>query len=206
MKENRDVVSELKRHIRMLPKEHAFSEDDHLLMLAEMNAALAKSFTALINRKSLPQYRADSLFIKDSYRFLNQGSNESLHFVTGSEVDRKMILSRIVELNLREQNPCYARADTDAAKKALIHLSIHGYRLHGYFHIHPGTGPGATFPSSTDLNMDRLFFRGGYEPVGAVFSRDGFVRFFSSQNFNIYIYGKGVEKVDEKIYRIVDVS
>ena len=205
-KDNQNVINDLKRRIRMRPKGKALTEEDYLLFLAKMNSFFAETYIDFFNSRGQPEYRASSLFLKDSYQYLNKGADESLHFVTGLEVDGKKILNRMIELNLEDHNPCFAKADSDSVKKALIYLSIHGFRLLGCFHIHPGSGPGATYPSSTDLKLDRLLFRGGYESVGAIFSRDGYVRFYSLQDFNIRIYGKGVERVDEYIYRIVEVS
>ena len=41
----------------------------------------------------------------------------------------------------------------------------------------------------------------------AIFSRDGYIRFYSSLDFEIQIYGKGVEvKNDGELYRFVEVS
>jgi len=206
IKENRKVIRSLKHCIGVKPKEEIFSEEDFMFFVAELNYHFAKAYTAFLNRRSLPNYRVGSLFIKDSFNFLNQGADESLHFITGIEVDGKKVLNRIIELNLENQNPCFARAGSNSVRKALMHLSIHGFCLLGYFHIHPGKGPSATCPSGIDLNMDRLLFRGGYESLGAIFSRDGFVRFYSSKEFNVRIYGKGVEQVDKNIYRIIEVS
>ena len=41
----------------------------------------------------------------------------------------------------------------------------------------------------------------------AIFSRDGFVRFVRlDRNFEIEIYGKGVENHDPAIYRLTDID
>ena len=76
----------------------------------------------------------------------------------------------------------------------LIKLDQFGHKLLAHFHSHPGKGADATKPSGTDENFQKRLESAGHLAVMAIFSRDGFIRFVRlDQNFEIEIYGEGVE-------------
>jgi hypothetical protein len=82
-----------------------------------------------------------------------------------------------------------------------------GHFLHGLFHSHRGTGIKTSRPSSIDLNTQSRYEEGGYQMIGAVFTDDGFVRFFSHQlPFEIHVYGKGVERHGDTIFRLTEIG
>ena len=149
-----------------------------------------------------------SMFLKDSYNFLNIDKRiESLHFLTGPRLGNINVLDRIVDFEKEMQSPVFAKGKSDSVSEVLIELARHEHKLHGCFHIHPGNGAAATLPSTTDLKLQQNFDRGGYKVLHAIFSRDGYIRFYSSLDFEIQIYGKGVEvKNDGELYRFVEVS
>ena len=178
----------------------------HMLVIAEMNELIAIYLDSNYNANTKTGYLVSSLFLRESFELLNKREVESLHFVTGPEIGETKVLDKIVDFRLEKQSAVYAKADTSAVRKALIYLNRYAYKLYGCFHIHPGNGAASIFPSSTDMTLDRLLHQGGYECIGAIFSRDGYVRFFSSDEFEINIYGNGVEKVNEKLYRLVKVN
>jgi proteasome lid subunit RPN8/RPN11 len=149
---------------------------------------------------------SSSLFLHESFDYLNKGKPESLHFVTGPQLGNKAILDRIIPLLLQTQTFIFARADSVAVRKALIYLSRCEHKLQGCFHIHPGVGIDSTIPSGIDLRLQETLDRGGYGAVSAIFSRDGYIRFYSSLDFEIQIYGKGAEKIDARVYRITEIS
>jgi len=206
IEETRLVTRDLKRLNREKPGNMIRALHKHRLMLAEINGLITDYLDSIHNGGKQPIYAVSSLFLKESFRLLNQREVESLHFVTGPEIEGTKVLDKIVDLRLEKQSVVYAKADAGAIREALIYLTEHGFRLWGCFHIHPGYGPSSIFPSGTDKTLDRLLNRGGYDCVGAIFSRDGFVRFFSSKKFEVKIYGNGVEKVDEKTYRLVEID
>jgi hypothetical protein len=59
-----------------------------------------------------------------------------------------------------------------------------------------------TQPSQTDLTTRQRYEQGGYPLVGAIFVKDGFVRFFANHPFTITIFGKGVKQIDEHVFAI----
>jgi len=151
-------------------------------------------------------YVLSSLFLHESFNYLNKGRAESLHFVTGPNLGNISVLDRIIDLPLQAQTLIFARAEEVAVRKALIYLSRCDHKLQGCFHIHPGNGIGSTIPSGIDLRLMGTLDRGGYKAISAIFSRDGYIRFYSSLDFEVEIYGKGVEKIDARVYRITEIS
>lgn len=205
----KDIIrrtDELIRALRLIDKDKPVSAGEvihkHLSLLVEINNLIVKSMTDI----NTPLYLITSLFLRDSFGLLNHRGVESLHFVTGPEIAGIRILDQIISFNLEHQSVVYAKGDVAAIRNVLIQLNEDKFRLWGYFHIHPGMGEHSTLPSGTDLNLDRLLDNGNYEAIGAIFSRDGFIRFFSRREFRVQIYGEGVEKVNEKLYRLVKIS
>lgn len=166
------------------------------------------SFPAATETSQL-KFVLSSMFLRDSYNFLNVNKKiESLHFLTGPQVGNIVILDRIVDFEKEIQSPVFAKGKSDSVQKVLIELDKYKHKLHGCFHIHPGTGANATLPSNIDFELQKTLDRGGYKVLHAIFSRDGYIRFYSSLNVQIQTYGKGVEIEDEreKLYRLIEVS
>ena len=90
-----------------------------------------------------------------------------------------------------------------ATHRLLIRLEQFRHRLLGHFHSHPGIGPNATRPSGTDESFQQRLETAGYPTVAAIFSRDGYVRFFRlDNNVEIQIHGTGVEDLGKNCYRL----
>ena len=86
-----------------------------------------------------------------------------------------------------------------------VSLHEHGQALHAIFHSHRFTGP--PHPSGTDDRLQRIIEEGGYPAIQAVFSEDGYVRFFARQRkFAVEVHGKGVKSVERDLFRIVQFS
>jgi proteasome lid subunit RPN8/RPN11 len=121
--------------------------------------------------------------------------------------DRCDWIERMVEVSLSEQSTTCAVADQHDLQRKLIAIDGWGHKLHGLFHSHPGQGRGATWPSGIDLATHEEHERGGYPLVGAIFEASGFVRFFShSRPFTVNVYGTGVERYEENLFKIGNVS
>jgi hypothetical protein len=156
-----------------------------------------------LDTDSIPVYTAGSLFLQESYRYLTKGPYEHIHYVTGLTTGNTLSLDRIVTFKLARQHLAGVEGDTADTVKALMKLDRFGHKLLGWFHSHPGSGAGAVYPSAVDIGHQRRLEIGGYPSIGAIFSRDGYVRFFSVRRaFEVEIYGKGVEQIDEKHFRI----
>lgn len=197
---------DLKRQATRNPQEVASAIRKYQLAASELSEPVDLLPDNTKTEDPKRHYLMSSLYLMDSFALLNKQEVESLHFVTGPEVGETKVMDKIVDLKLEKQSMVYAKADAGAIREALIYLSEYGHRLWACIHIHPGTGAGSTYPSGTDKTLDKLLLKGGYDCIGAIFSRDGFVRFFSSEEFEINIYENGVEKINEKVYRLVEVE
>ncbi len=201
-------ISRLTEEIASACKEHSTDKANFFfqqaLLLGKIGRILEDSSS--VKQEGIQTHILSSLFLHDCFRFLNKGREESMHFVTGPQVGNVSILDRIIDLPLKMQTFVFAKAEDVAVRKTLIYLSKCEHRLQGCFHIHPGMGIGSTMPSGVDLRLQGTLDRGGYKAIGAIFSRDGYIRFYSGFDFEMQIYGKGVEKIDGKIYRITEIS
>ena len=153
------------------------------------------------------RYAVSSLFLHESFKKLTADKNEQFFFITGAEVGGVLVLDQWAEFAHQRRTPMGVVADMPSTHNVLIKLEQFGHRFLGHFHSHPGKGADATHPSGTDENFQRRLESAGHLAVMAIFSRDGFVRFIRlDQNFEIEIYGQGVEKHAPGIYRLTDLD
>jgi proteasome lid subunit RPN8/RPN11 len=153
------------------------------------------------------KYVVSSMFLYECYRDLTADASEQFFFVTGSEVDGCLVLDQKAEFSHQKRSVVGVIGDTRATHGLLIRLEKFGHRLLAHFHSHPGVGLGSTNPSGTDDNFQKRLERAGYPTVAAIFSRDGYVRFFRSDNdLEIQIHGKGIENLGHHSYRLTDVN
>ena len=185
-------------------KEEAILLLDDLLDICDMN-----DFTKLCKQllSDIPIYICGSLFLYECFSFLNKTEDESLHFVSGLQFGRIFTLDRLVSVELAEQSIAGAKGETGSTHETLVRLEKLGHKAHALFHSHPGNGKYSVLPSSTDLETQERYERGGYPLIGCIFSRDGWLRFFTyKREFEISIFGNGVEKYDEKTYKLTKIS
>lgn len=166
----------------------------------------AKVISACAKRKpEMVTYLVSSLFLHENFDLIKDDSVETFYYVTGPETIGIKILDRIEKFGYEERNGAYAKAVTLDSTRILIKLDLHGHRLWGYFHSHTASGAYGSSPSFVDLNLRDTLDRGGYKAIGVIFSKDGFIRFFSSKPFRIIIYGEGVVKINEELYHLVKI-
>jgi len=202
-------IEKLSGEISLACKGHDSDKANFFFKLALLIGRLSQLLNELpifLKEANRCVYVASSLFLRDSFNYLNKSRVESLHFVTGPQIGNISVLDRIIDLPLQTQTFVFARAEEAAVRKALIYLSRCDHKLQGCIHIHPGIGVEATAASGIDLRLQDTLDRGGYKVVSAIFSRDGYIRFYSSFDFEIETYGKGIEKIDGKIFRLAEIS
>jgi hypothetical protein len=174
----------------------------HLLLISKINNDIAR----VLYGTEKPTYILSSLFLHSSFNFLNQQEEESVHFITGAVRGTAKFLEHIVPFKLDVQTIVEAEGNSRDVHRVLGKMQDLGYKLLGYFHIHPGKGPDVIHPSEVDFILQGLLERGGYEAIGAIFSRDGYLRFHAPTLPNIEIFGKGVEKINESLYHLSKIS
>jgi len=150
-----------------------------------------------------PTYLVSSDFLSEVGAFLTRTSDEGLVYVTGPEHDdRVYALTRFVTLKT-QSSIAHASPDPASQLQALSELDARGERWLAMFHSHPGSGAGATKPSSMDLETQSRLEKAGYPVIGAVFSRDGHVRFYARQRpFEVAVSGNGSQRIGKRLFRI----
>jgi len=143
---------------------------------------------------SLLLLRSWKYLVSDSQRF------ERLHLVTGTITDDgTRVLSAMEMCEFGQQSPAYVSAEPNDSKRVIISLAEDfGHLVLAMFHSHPGRGASSTHPSSVDDAFLKRMEKIGSDCIGGIFSIDGFVRFFAPRNFEMQVYGKGVELVEDK--------
>jgi hypothetical protein len=153
------------------------------------------------------RYTVSSLFLYESYKKLTADQDEQFFFVTGPEVEGVHVLDQWAEFAHQRRNRVGVEADLASTHKLLIRLEQFGHKFLAHFHSHPCNGPGGTSPSGTDQNFQKRLESAGHMAVMAIFSRDGFIRFIRLDgNFELEIYGEGVEKHAPGIYRLTNLD
>lgn len=150
-----------------------------------------------------PQFIIGSEVLYAAFRMLNECQTESILYGIGNQFGNVYTIERLVPLKLEDSGVAYACADAASSAKVLIDLEPYGSLLTGYFHTHPGRGPGANRPSSVDITNQAQLEQSNYRTIGGIFSRDGYLRFFSDQmTFAVDISGKGVEHVQTNLWKL----
>ena len=143
------------------------------------------------------QFVTSQLFLESCLLKLTLDQDEYIFYVSGPQGGGSMYLSDIVDFDIKTRSLAGVQGDDGSVFRAMMRLRRVGLPLRAWFHSHPGSGPGATAPSSVDRSQQRRYEADGYRVVGGIFTRDGHVRFFSDKlRFEIEIQGKGVSCVD----------
>ena len=146
----------------------------------------------------------ESFFLSELIRALTPGANEEMHFLTGPKIGRLRIVSRFAApVPLNRQSPVFVSASAKSVASVLIPIIEQGAELHICAHSHPGSGPGATTPSGTDIQCLGKLQQNGSPAIGCIVTRDGYVRFFSiSTIFRVIVLGTGVKEISKNVYQI----
>jgi hypothetical protein len=153
------------------------------------------------------RYVVSSLFLDECFKLLTADRDEQFFFLTGPTVEGAHVLDQILEFGHAKRNVIGVVGKHADTHRLLIRLEQFGHRLLAHFHSHPGNGLAATSPSGTDTGFQRRLEDAGYPTIAAIFSRDGFIRFFRLDNdLEVEIYGSGVEQHEGNIFRLTATS
>lgn len=181
----------------------AKSSFEILMSIADCQRAINETKEVLLNGKGKTIFACGSWFLQKCLSELAKTEKESLLYITGLKFGSVRTLERFLNLEYANQTTTYVSADKKSNQQALIELGKYGQSLHAWFHSHPGSGAEATMPSTVDLRHQSDLEKGGYSAIGGIFTRDGYVRFFTKEHkYEIEVIGKGIEKVEEGIYKI----
>jgi hypothetical protein len=153
------------------------------------------------------KYTISSLFLHECFKELTADRDEQFFFLTGAIVRGTYVLDQRLEFEHAKRSMVGVVGNQAATHRLLIKLEQFGHRLLAHFHSHPGKGFEATHPSGTDTGFQKRLEDAGYPSVAAIFSRDGYVRFFRLDNdLEIEIYGSGVEEHGKNSFRLTGIS
>lgn len=156
-----------------------------------------------------PVYWVSSTVLAEAHGYLTQpvpavdSAPEWMLAVSGLRPEgARFTLEQLIAVDLDLQTPGNASFNMQDFARIAITLSQHGQALHAIFHSHRLRGPQS--PSATDWRLQARLDQAGYPAIQAVFSEDGYVRFFARKPFHVAVIGKGVETIhaDQKLYRI----
>lgn len=175
-------------------------EIENLLKFKIQLKSLSSNFISSLEPKITLRYKISSLFLKECFEYLTSSPDEVLHLVSGVELEKNFFLLDRLEKVSFQASFAGAKADIKDLFKKLIEMDEkYGHLLLGVFHSHPFSGVAGTSPSAIDRNLQENLEKASYKTIQAIFSRDGYIRFFSNNLvFEIEIYGKGIEKITEK--------
>jgi hypothetical protein len=152
-------------------------------------------------------YAVSSWFLHDCFKKLTADPDEQFFFITGVEVEGVLVMDQCAEFARHRRSRMGVVADMPETRNLLIRLEQFRHKFLAHFHSHPGMGPGGTHPSGTDEDFQRRLEKGGHVAVMAIFSRDGYIRFIRIDgNFELEIYGEGVENYAPGIYRLTNIG
>lgn len=196
-------LKRLEENISSGQPEHARATLELLLTLAGCKQLVADAANAVNGSDGRPLYVCSAWFMRDYLRQAKTTRKESMCYVSGIELGRIRTLDRQLLLQYSNQTEYQVVADRDSNRTVLRDLDAAGQHLLAWFHSHPGNGQASTQPSAIDMSHQGDLEQGGYPVIGAVFTRDGHARFFSAKSeFDLVVLGKGIEQVDEKLYKI----
>lgn len=153
------------------------------------------------------RYVVSSLFLDQCFRELTADQNEQFFFITGSEVDGQYVLDQKLEFLHQKRTAMGVVGNMSSTHRLLIKLEQFSHRLLAHFHSHPGNGVGSTQPSGTDRGFQMRLETAGYPTVAAIFSRDGYIRFFRlDDNLEVAIHGSGLEQIGKNTFRLTSVN
>jgi len=180
---------------------------NRLAEIGETRRLLIELSSANPESEETPNFVIASEVLYSAYRKLCEIPTESILYAIGSRYGNVYTVERLVPLKLDKSEIAYASADLTTSSRILIDLEPYGSLLTCYFHAHPGRGAGANHPSDIDTNNHARLEKGDYRTVGGIFSRDGYLRFFTDKMpFKITISGKGVDSVGPNLWKLTSTE
>jgi len=153
-----------------------------------------------------PVYRMSAWLVRDAFKYLTRLPEESLCFVAGQQVrDNSYTLERLIKVDHEIQTSSRAKAQVNSSAQALSEIDDYGASFTAHLHSHPFAGEGGTRPSNKDFKFQSSLEGGGYVCIGGIFSRDGYLRFFSHQReFEVQVTGLGVSRAGENLFLLTE--
>lgn len=210
MEKIKDLISKVEKVLEQ-DVENFQKELENILKFKNQFKNLTQSFVSSLEPKITLKYKTGSLFLKECFEYLTSSPEEVIHLVSGLELEKNIFLLDRLERVEYQASMVGAKADIKDLFKKLIEIDEkYGHLLLAVFHSHPFKGTAGTCPSGIDRNLQENLEKASYKAIQAIFSRDGYIRFFSNKlSFEVEIYGKGVEKItekeNEKVFKLTEI-
>lgn len=159
------------------------------------------------SQSDTPRFVVSSYFLHECFKKLTADQSEQFSFITGVELEGTRVLNQLLELEHDKRNLVGVTANAGFTHRLLITLERFKHRLLAHFHSHPGSGAEATKPSGIDERFQTRLERAGHVAIAAIFSRDGFVRFFRIDGeFEVEVFGEGVLRREDNIFKLTNLD
>jgi len=157
-------------------------------------------------KSDVAEFAVSAELLYEAFKKATALPTESILYASGSSNGNSCSIERLVEPKLDKSEIAYASVDLEDSTKILIELEKYGSLMTCYFHAHPGSGINSNKPSSTDIATQKIYENGNFKTIGGIFSRGGYLRFFSNKlDFRVTISGKGVQYVSKNVYKLTEL-
>lgn len=202
------ALTELTRQIWEPDDSAVAATCNRLRRIRQLRRALDSLAQSVPEKVPTPTYLVSATFLHNTFQALTETRDECLVYATGPEDGKHIFaLTRLVTFDLAERSAVHAVPDPTSQMKALTALEENGERLLATLHSHPGKGAGATAPSTVDLSTQAGLEKLGYPAIGVIFSRNGFVRFYTkNRTFRVVVSGAGARQIEEHLFQLTSVN
>lgn len=143
-----------------------------------------------------------SAMLQESFRRCVEMPEEGMHFIAGIEVEGILVGTQIVPFPYEFRSFVGAAGVHEATHKICIEAHESGQKIIAIAHSHPGSGIGANYPSGIDRKTQSLWEH-GRSIVGGIFSRDGYLRWYSNNvAFEINVMGNQIKRIDRDVWKL----
>ncbi len=198
----RESTAQCTKSIREYQYDSATTALDDAIRLQRVIECLSNISASLATEAS-SVHLIESKTLHDAYNYLTSSAYESILVGAAIQLDNVTFITRIIPLDLADSSMSFARAAAKSISAVQGQMFTFGNVLGMHFHAHPGDGVGWCQPSGIDTELQQSYEGGDTPTIGAIFSRDRYVRFYTvKREFSIQVCGKEVTRIDENTFRL----
>ncbi len=147
-----------------------------------------------------------SAMLLESFRLCVAKPEEGMHFILGVDLDGSLVGTQIVSFPYASRSIAGASGVHEATHAIAIQAHEFGHRIIAIIHSHPGSGKGANHPSHVDMKTHETWEK-THDIVGGIWSRDGYLRFFSADKvFDARVIGSRIQRIEDHVWKIEETS
>lgn len=143
-----------------------------------------------------------SAMLRDAYLRCVETPEEGMCLILGIHVDDRYLATHVVGFPYEYRSVVGAAGRHEATHRICIQAREWQHEVLSLTHSHPGDGADSTFPSPTDLRTHQRWEL-GWTMIGGIWSRDGFLRFFShQQRFEVEVVGANMRRIERNVWKL----